>query len=208
MSSQPDSAKIYGNVQIGKECIIGEFTIIGYSLNIQPSATITSLGDKCILGSYVIIHRGAQIGKETKIEDFCRIGENVSIGQNCYILYGAKIYDNAKVGNNSIIAGFICERAKIGSNVRIFGELLHSHREPHLGWDDAVEESPVIDDCVFVGFGAKVIGGIRIERNSYVAAGAVITKNVPPRSIVVGTNKIIPYSDWKGILKHSKFFKR
>jgi len=213
MSIIPDTVKIYGDVRIGQGCVIGEFSIIGYpyieskksfnSRNIK-----TSIGDRSIIGSHVVIYSGAQIGDKTRIEDFCRIGKSVIIGKRCRILYGAKIYDEVIIGENCIIGGFCCERANIKNDVRLFGELLHSHREPHLGWDDITEESPIIEDRVFIGFEAKIIGGVKIQKNSYIAAGAIVTKDVPPKSIVTGVNNIFPYTEWKGKLRQSKFFKR
>lgn len=206
----PKTAKLYGEVKIGDNVRIGDYTVIGIesaSNKSSQESNITTIGDECIIGAHVIIYKGAIIDYRTKIEDFCKIGENVKIGSNCYILYGAKIYDDTEIGDSSIIGGFICERAKIGKNVRMFGELLHVHREPHLGWDDVIEDSPIIEDNVFVGFGAKIIGRIKIEKYSYIAAGAILTKDVPPRSIVTGINSIVSYKDWKGQLKSSQFFK-
>ena len=211
MRKIPNTVKLCGEVKIGEKVRIGDYTIIGLESDLieftdKSETTITVIGDECIIGSHVIINKDTIIGNRTRIEDFCKIGENVKVGENCYILYGAKIYDDGEIGNNSIVGGFVCERAKIGNNVRMFGELLHVHREPHLGWDDVIEESPIIENKVFIGFGAKIIGGIKIGRGSYIAAGAIVTKNVPPKSIVVGINKIVPYKEWNGELKNSQFF--
>ncbi len=203
----PNTVKLYGKVEIGKDVKIGDYTIIGLKIDSNEyENNLTVIGDKCIIGSHVVICRGANIGNKTKIEDFCRIGERAKIGLNCNILYGAKIYDDAKIGDDSIIGGFVCERAEIGNNVRIFGELLHVHREPHLGWDDVIEKSPIVESNVCIGFGAKIIGGVRVGQYSYIAAGAIVTRNVPSKSIVVGINKIVPYKKWNGKLKNSRFF--
>lgn len=213
MSVIPDTVKIYGDVEFGKKCIVGEYSVIGYpyvecekSFKLQDR--VTCIGDGCIIGSHVVIYEGAQIGEETKVDDFCRIGEHVNIGKKCHILYDASLYGETEIGEGCVIAGFCCERAKLGNNVRLFGALLHTHREPHLGWDDVEEESPEIDDDVFIGFGASVIGGIKIGKISYIAAGAIVTKDVPSKSIVSGVNKIIHYKSWRGGLRSSAFFER
>jgi acetyltransferase-like isoleucine patch superfamily enzyme len=209
----PETVRVYGNVQFGKECIVGEYTIIGYPCvesrkSFKPRNKKTSIGSKCIIGNYVVIYEGAKIGDGTRIEDFCRIGENVIVGKNCYILYGAKIYGDAKIGNRCKIAGFCCERAKIGNKTRVFGELIHAHRDPSLGWDDVIEKSPSIEDDVFIGFGVKVIGGIKIGKNSYIKAGAIVTKDVPSKSVVLRINEISPYKKSGGKVKNSKFFRK
>lgn len=208
----PASVKKYGKVSFGKDCIVGEYSIIGYPY-IESEESFekpdkTFIGNKCIIGSHVIIYEGTAIGDATSIEDYCRIGPEVRIGTKCRILYGANINSETIIGNNCVIAGFCCDRAKIGNNVRLFGELIHPHRDPHLGWDDVIEASPEICDGVFIGFGAKIIGGIKIGRNSYVAAGAIVTRNVPEKHVVKGINKKVHFYKWPGQLRKSPFFIR
>ncbi|GHB22044.1 serine O-acetyltransferase [Shewanella indica] len=48
----------------------------------------------------------------------------------------------------------------------------------------------IINDDVIIGAGAKILGNVEIGKNSVVSANAVVTKNVPENSIVVGVNKI------------------
>ncbi len=211
MSIIPESLKKYGVVSFGEGCIIGEYSIIGYPYvesgnSFADQNQRTTIGAKCIIGSHVIIYEGAAIGDETTIQDYCRIGEDTRIGVKCRILYGANINGEATIGDNCVISGFCCERAQIGDGVRLFGQLIHLHREPHLRWDDVSEDSPRLADNAFVGFGAKVIGGIMIGRNAYVAAGAIVTKDVPDLHIAVGNNRIMHISKWKGKLRTSLFF--
>ncbi|MET8764876.1 hypothetical protein [Lentzea sp. NPDC004782] len=49
-----------------------------------------------------------------------------------------------------------------------------------------------------VGFGARVVGGVRIGPRSYVAAGAVVTKDVPAEHVVTGVNLQTPAECWSG----------
>src|SRR5579872_3355112 len=48
-----------------------------------------------------------------------------------------------------------------------------------------------IDDNVFIGAGAKVLGGIRVGRHAIIGANAVVTQDVPPGSTVIGINQVI-----------------
>ncbi len=61
-------------------------------------------------------------------------------------------------------------------------------------------------DNAVIGFDALVIGPVKIGSNSYVCAGAIVSKNVPPNSVVYGVNKIVSYKSWNGNLSKSKFF--
>lgn len=54
-----------------------------------------------------------------------------------------------------------------------------------------VNEAPTIEDDVYIGAGARVLGNVHIGRGSVIGANAVVTRNVPPGATVVGANRII-----------------
>jgi acetyltransferase-like isoleucine patch superfamily enzyme len=204
-----NTVKEYGKVEKGKGRTIGEYSLIGYytdSDEIRKGSTI--IGNNCKIGSHVIICYGTEIQEYVEIEDFSRIGENVKIGARSKVLYGKKVYNDTIIGADVIIGGFVCERAKIGNKAKIFGELVHTHNNPVFDWDDddAQEKSPIIEDYSIIGFGAKIIGNIRIGRKTYITAGSIVTRDVPQKCVVSGINVITPYKEWDGNLAKSRFF--
>jgi serine acetyltransferase len=54
-----------------------------------------------------------------------------------------------------------------------------------------VNEAPVIEDDVYIGAGAKVLGAVHIGRGAIVGANAVVTRDVPAHATVVGFNRVI-----------------
>jgi len=82
---------------------------------------------------------------------------------------------------------FISRRAKIGSNCVIFHQVT-------IGVNTMVDSrgvgAPVIGDRVFIGVGAKIIGGIKIGNDVRIGANAVVTRDVPDHATVVGINDI------------------
>lgn len=60
-----------------------------------------------------------------------------------------------------------------------------------IGARNVDDRAPVIEDNVFIGAGAKVLGGIRVGRHAIIGANAVVTRDVPPGSTVIGINEII-----------------
>ena len=99
-----------------------------------------------------------------------RVGRNVFVNQNCtfYDLGGLDIADDVMIGPNVslITAGHPIEP---------------SQRR------NAVTETPiVIERNVWIAAGAIVVGGVTVGENSVVAAGAVVTKDVPPNTLVGG----------------------
>ncbi|WP_338638638.1 sugar O-acetyltransferase [Burkholderia pyrrocinia] len=99
-----------------------------------------------------------------------KIGRNVFVNQNCtfYDLGGLEIGDDVMIGPNvSLITS--------GHPV-----------EPSRRRDFVVAKSITIERNVWIGAGATIIGGVTVGENSVVAAGAVVTEDVPPNTLVGG----------------------
>ncbi|KAI2627458.1 hypothetical protein GGS26DRAFT_583100 [Hypomontagnella submonticulosa] len=121
------------------------------------------------------------VGQEVVVEApfTCDYGYNIAIGNNVFIGRNCTIIDPMEViiGNNCYI----------GPNVSLFGGTLHTDpkkrkgsKSPHLG-------APIyIDEDVWIGGGAIILLGLRIGKGATVAAGSVVTKDVPPFTVVAG----------------------
>ena len=73
----------------------------------------------------------------------------------------------------------------IGNRVVLMQQVTIGTRDP------GVNEAPVIEDDVYIGAGAKVLGGIRVGRGAIIGANAVVTRDVPAGATVVGANRIL-----------------
>ncbi|MCS7233485.1 MAG: serine O-acetyltransferase [Synergistetes bacterium] len=100
-------------------------------------------------------------------------------------LTGIEIHPGAKIGKGFFIdhgmGVVIGETAEIGDNVTIYHGVTLGGTGKEKG-----KRHPTIDDGVVIGAGAKILGNIRIGRNSRIGAGSVVLKDVPPESTVVG----------------------
>ncbi|MBR8296296.1 sugar O-acetyltransferase [Burkholderia cenocepacia] len=99
-----------------------------------------------------------------------KLGRNVFVNQNCtfYDLGGLEIGDDVMIGPNvSLITS--------GHPV-----------EPSRRRDGVVAKPIVIERNVWIGAGATIIGGVTIGENAVVAAAAVVTRDVPPNTLVGG----------------------
>jgi acetyltransferase-like isoleucine patch superfamily enzyme len=119
-------------------------------------------------------------------------GGQLEIGDYSYVGPGSRIWSTAgiRIGN----------RVLISHNVNIHDSISHSlsaaERHAHfksifldqeLSLAGVPSEPVVIEDDVWIGFNAAVMKGVRIGRGAIVAAGAIVTKDVPPFTIVAGT---------------------
>ena len=137
-----------------------------------------------------VIDEGCQIGKGTKIWHFshimtnCIIGEKCNIGQNVVISPNVVLGRNVKVQNNvSIYTGVICEDDVFLGPSMVFTNI--SNPRSAIVRRDKYEKT-VVEKGATIGANATIICGNDIGRYAFVGAGAVVTKDVKPYSLVVG----------------------
>lgn len=121
---------------------------------------------------------------------FCRIEAFSQGGQSQTMIFG----ENLNIGDFCHIASL--ERVEFGKDVLIGSSVFISdHDHGAVTFSDlsiAPAERPlisspvVIEDNVWIGEKAVILKGVKVGRNSIVAAGAIVTKNVPPYSVVAG----------------------
>jgi serine O-acetyltransferase len=86
----------------------------------------------------------------------------------------------------------IHSKAQIGSGVTIMQQVTIGSKDP------GVNLAPVIEDSVYIGAGAKILGAIRVGRGAVIGANAVVTRDVPSYCTVVGANRILRNYDRNG----------
>jgi acetyltransferase-like isoleucine patch superfamily enzyme len=124
-----------------------------------------------------------QTGHHVMIRENTRIGNHVVIGTNTVIDGNVTIADFVKVESNC----YICTHVTIGTRV-FFGPnvTLLNDKRPLKMRDSYKPQGPIIEDGVTLGGGVVVLPGVRVGEGSFVAAGAVVTKDVAPKSFVKG----------------------
>lgn len=160
------------------------------------------------IGNCTTVGPGVTIGTGSILEAFVGIEPNVQIGSKTLVASRSWIGMGAKLGDDSVIKGYIGDHSQVGSRCRIFGDLVHRQLDPSIPWDDATAEepAPILGDDVFVGWRALIVGGVNIGDGAYVCAGALITKDIPAGRIAHGRNQIMRPDNWKGALGKSPFF--
>ena len=86
----------------------------------------------------------------------------------------------------------IHSKTQIGQRVIIMQQVTLGGRQ--LG----VNEAPIIEDDVYIGAGARVLGNVHVGRGAVIGANAVVTRDVPAGATVVGANRIIQPSPEPG----------
>lgn len=162
----------------------GEGAVIG------PPARITR-PDRIFLGDRVVIHEHSWISVVAAVEGYT---PTLTIGSGCLIdrLLHVACVGEITIGKDALIG----ERVLISDTFHQYEDVtrpsLHQPLEP---------PRPVhIGDGVGIGLGACIMPGVTIGDNAYIAAGSVVNRDVPPRSVAVGNpaRVVRRYDDEKG----------
>jgi acetyltransferase-like isoleucine patch superfamily enzyme len=159
-----------------------------------------TIGGNTIVLDDVVVQEGTEIGGDCYIDRAVHVGFDCHIGDSCRVEYRAQICDRVAIGAGCVIGGFLCDGSTLGEECVVLGSLVHGVRNPDLPWGQ-YEPDPVLEQRVFVGRGAVVVGGVRVGAGTYVAANATVTKDVPPDHVVVNTNEFVSIDDWPGPLE-------
>ena len=120
----------------------------------------------------------ARIEPGTIIRDMVEIGKNAVIMMGAVINIGAVVGEGTMIDMNAVLGG----RAVVGKNCHIgAGAVLAGVVEP------ASAQPVIVEDRVLVGANAVVLEGVRVGAGSVVAAGAIVTQDVPAGVVVAGT---------------------
>lgn len=192
------SVVVLGRVVATGDVTIGPYTVLGMpapgrsfgadAASASTSWTETSalplvLRHRVCIGPHCALDEGSTIDADTWIGHGVRIGTGTTIGRKCEIYYHAEIYDRVVIGEGCVIGGFVCNDSIIEDSAIVLGDLIHAYKEVSPG---TKERAPRVRRHAFIGRGARVIGGIEIGEHSYVAAGSVVTKDVPPGRLFRG----------------------
>ena len=147
-------------------------------MNYLSIADDVKLGENVKLAKFINLY-GCSIGDNTKIGAFVEVQKNATIGKYCkisshtFICEGVTIEDNVFIGHNVTFINDTYPRA--------------TTREGNLQTDDDWKVEPtLVKNGASVGSGAVILSNVTIGENAIVGAGSVVTRDVPPNSIVAG----------------------
>lgn len=136
------------------------------------------LGENLKLSKFINLY-GCAVGDETKIGAFVEIQKNASVGKNCkisshtFICEGVTIEDNVFIGHGVTFINDSYPRATTGDG----------RMQTEADWK---VEKTLVRKGASIGSGSTILANVTIGENALVGAGSVVTKDVPPNSIVAG----------------------
>jgi acetyltransferase-like isoleucine patch superfamily enzyme len=182
---------------IGDGCEIGDNVVLGKQPSLSPRSTAKreelaplELGEGTIVSTGAIVFAGTRIGARAVVGDQscvrerCELGDDVVVGRGSLVENDTTIGARTKIQANAYVTAYTTVEEDVfiapgaaTTNDNFMGRTEKRH---------ALRKGPTIRRGARVGGGAILLPGIEVGEEAFVGAGAVVTKDVPPRTVVVG----------------------
>ena len=192
------SAIVYPGTVLGAGVKVLENAVVGKQPTLSPRSTAKReplppavIGDGTIVSTSAIVFAGATIGDRVILGDQSCVRERVQIGNDVVVGRGSLIENDTTIGSMTKIQAdaYITAYSTLEEHVFIAPCVVTTNDN----WMGRTEKrfgnikGPTIRRGARIGGGAILCPGIEIGEEAFVGAGAVVTKNVPPRVVVVGS---------------------
>ena len=195
--ADPSRLDVRGDVQAGNDCSI--------DVNVILEGNII-LGDNVSIGANTIL-KNTTIGSDTKIEPFSHI-DQAMIGSNCVIGPYARLREGSQIENSAKVGNFVETKNSTlgeGSKANHFTYLGDTEvgKSTNIGagtitcnYDGTNKHKTSIGDDSFIGSNTALVAPVTVGSNATVAAGSVITKDVPDNGLGVARGKQNNKENW------------
>ena len=177
----PDTIFLSKDTKFGKNVTIEPYVVIGQKVKIGSNVIIKSFShiedalmeNNVVIGPYARLRPGTILKTGTKIGNFVEIKKS-KIGKNSKVNHLSYIGDTSVGQNSNIGAGTIT-----------------------CNYDGIKKHKTNISDNVFIGSNTSLVAPVKIDKNSVVGAGSVITNNVKKNSLVLTRSKLQEVKNYK-----------
>jgi acetyltransferase-like isoleucine patch superfamily enzyme len=191
------SAIVYPGTVLGEGVKVLEHAVVGKQPSLSPRSTAkreplppTVIGDGTIVSTGAIVFAGSRIGARVILGDQSCVRERVTLGDDVVLGRGSLIENDTTVGAMTKIQAdaYVTAYSTLEEHVFIAPRVVTTN-DDFMGRTERRHEliaGPTIRRGARIGGGAILCPGVEIGEEAFVGAGAVVTKDVPPRVVVVG----------------------
>jgi acetyltransferase-like isoleucine patch superfamily enzyme len=191
------SAVVYPETELGKSVVIGDNAVVGKhpvlgSRSTAPREQLDPLvvGDGSAILACAVVFAGTRLGRRVIVGDQacvrerCELGDDVVVGRGSLVENDVVIGARSRIQANAYVTAYstVEEDVFIAPGVTTTNDNYMGRTEKRL----AALRGPTIRRGARVGGGAVLLPGIEIGAEAFIGAGAVVTRDVPPRAVVVG----------------------
>ena len=191
------TAIVYPGTVLGEGVKVLEHAVVGKQPTLSPRSTAKReplepavLGDGAIVSTGAIVFAGTRIGARAIVGDQACIRERVVLGDDVVVGRGSLVENDTTIGAMTKIQAMAYITAYSTLEEHVF--IAPCVQTTNDNWMGRTEKrfgnvkGPTIRRGARVGGGVVLLPGIEIGEEAFVGAGAVVTRDVPPRTVVVG----------------------
>ncbi len=191
------TAIVYPGTVLGEGCKVLDYAVVGKQPTLSPRSTAsreplppTVLGPGTIVSTGAIVFAGTRIGARVILGDQSCVRERVEIGDDVVLGRGSLVENDTTVGAQTRIQAhaYITAYSTLEEDVFI-APCVSTTNDNFMGRTERRHEliaGPTIRRGARVGGAAILCPGVEVGEEAFVGAGAVVTRDVPPRTVVVG----------------------
>jgi acetyltransferase-like isoleucine patch superfamily enzyme len=200
MAVEPDvhpTAIVYPGTVLGEGVKVLEHAVVGKQPSLSPRSTTkreelapAEIGDGTIVSTGAVVFAGAKVGARVILGDQSCVRERVLVGDDVVIGRGSLVENDTTIGAMTKIQAdaYITAYSTLEEHVFV-APCVVTTNDNFMGRTERRHElikGPTIRRGARIGGGAILLPGVEVGEEAFVGAGAVVTKDVEPRMIVVG----------------------
>lgn len=188
---------------------IDDTVTIGPDTVIYPNVVIdvaSEIGSDCVIGAGCQI-RATRVGDRVQLKPYCVLTESVIeeqavMGPFCHLRPKSHVGAGAEVGNFIELKKATVGKKSKAHHVGYLGDVTIGERANigagtiFVNYDGAAKHHTKVGDGAFVGSNTSIVAPVTIGEGAYVAAGSVITKDVPPDALAVERAPVVVKENW------------
>ena len=202
-----DNVRVDDNTIIGKFPMRASLSIFKEEKNLPP----THIANNCLIGANTVIYIGSNISNNVLVADLASIRENTAIAEYTIVGRGVTVENFVKIGKRCKLESecYITAYSELEDYVFIAPGVVTSN-DNFLGRTEERFKhfkGITVKKGGRIGANAVILPGKIIGEDAVIAAGSVVTKDVPPRKIVMGSPaRVIRDVPTEQLIKNQKFY--
>ena len=187
---------VHDGVVVGDGCTIGDGAVLGKGPQLAarssaPRAALAPLVLEAgvVIGTQAIVFAGARVGEGSIVGDHAFVRERAAIGAGSVVGRGTGVDNDVRIGDRVRIQsqGYVTAYSVIEDDV-FFGPCAMTTNDDTMGRHPKGMplRGATLRRACRIGGGAVLVPGVEVGEEAFVAAGAVVTANVPARKVVMG----------------------
>jgi acetyltransferase-like isoleucine patch superfamily enzyme len=191
------SAVVYPDTKIGADVVIEDNAVVGKQPTLGRRSTAGReglppllLGDGVRILAGAVVFAGSRLGRDVIVGDQACVRERCELGDEVVVGRGSLVENDTTVGARTRIQAnaYVTAYSRLEEDVFV-APCVVTTNDDFMGRTERrfeVMRGPVIRRGARIGGGAVLLPGVEIGEEAFVGAGAVVTRDVPPRAVVVG----------------------